>query len=320
MKLFSVNFLHPLGHLLWQQKILPRRLFRPVFKRLRSSNNADFPFSVDFFGIEYLGNLNNNIDYNIYFYGAFEKPLLNFLSDTMQAFVAEEKTGVFVDIGANVGQHSLYMSRCSAQVHAFEPYAPVRNRLMQQISHNKIENIQVHPLGLSNENTSLPFFAPTGNNAGIGSFDASSMDKGNKQIGELELIRGDDFFTAANPERIDLVKIDVEGFEKPALEGLQKTLHKYRPLIVCEITYGKALSIQSREEILQLLPENYTLLAFNKRKADGSKARRRDARTRLSGQYEIIDYKNMLKSGQDDVIACPNEKYQSLPRTNLQKR
>ncbi len=319
MKLFFAHFLQTLGHILWQQKILPQRLFRPVFKYLRSSNNADFSFSINFYGLEYLGNLNNNIDYNIYFYGAFEKPLLNFLSDAMQSFVAGEKTGVFVDIGANVGQHSLYMSRCSAQVHAFEPYSPVRNRLVEQISHNSIDNIQVHPLGLSNENTSLPFFAPTGNNAGIGSFDASSVEKGNKQIGELELIRGDDFFNTVNPERIDLIKIDVEGFEKPALEGLQKTLRKYRPLIVCEITYGKALSIQSRDEILQLLPENYTLLAFNKRKADGSKARRRDAKTRLSGQYEVIDYKNTLKSGQDDVIACPDERYRDLPRRNLQK-
>ncbi len=319
MKLLPVDFLQCLGHILWQQKILPRRLFRPVFKRLRSSNNADFPFSVNFFGLEYLGNLNNNIDYNIFFYGAFEKPLLNFLSDTLQTFVPEKNAGVFVDIGANVGQHSLYMSRYSALVHAFEPYDPVRDRLTKQISHNRIVNIQVHPLGLSNKNTRLPFFAPTGNNAGIGSFDASSIEKGNKQIGELELIRGDDFFSAANPERIDIVKIDVEGFEKPALEGLQETLRKYRPLIVCEITYGKALSIQSRDEILRLLPENYTLLAFNKRKANGSKARRRDARSRLSGKYEIIDYKEMLKNGQDDVIACPNEKCLNLPRTNLQR-
>jgi len=319
VKSFSTNLLHTLGHILWQQKVLPRWFIRPVFKRLRSSNNADFSFSVNFYGIEYQGNLNNNIDYNIYFYGAFEKPLLNFLSDAMKSFTAGEKNGVFVDIGANVGQHSLYMSRYSAQVHAFEPYEPVRNRLVQQISHNNIENIQAYPLGLSNENARLPFFAPTGNNAGIGSFDASSIEKGNKQIGELELIRGDDFFTAENPERIDLIKIDVEGFEKPALEGLQKTLRKFRPLIVCEITYGKALSIQSRDEILQLLPENYTLLTFHKRKTDGSKARRRDARGRRSGEYEIIDYKQMLKTGQDDVIACPNEKYQNLPRTNRQK-
>jgi len=319
LKLLSERFLKAIGCILWQQKILPRRIFRPVFKNLRSSNNADFNFNADFYGLDYLGNLNNNIDYNIYFYGAFEKPLLHFMSDAMQSFTAGNKTGVFVDVGANVGQHSLYMSRCSAQVYAFEPYEPVRDRLVAQISHNSIENIQIHPLGLSNENTSLPFFAPTGNNAGIGSFDASSVEKGNKQIGELELVRGDDFFNTANLEKIDLIKIDVEGFEKPALEGLHKTLHKYRPLIVCEITYGKGLSIQSRDEILQLLPKNYTLLTFNKRKVNGSKARRRDAKTRLSGQFEIIDYKSMLKSGQDDVIACPNEKIQKLPRTNLKK-
>ena len=41
----------------------------------------DFQFSTEFFGLKYEGNLNNNIEANILFYGAFEKPLLFFLRD-----------------------------------------------------------------------------------------------------------------------------------------------------------------------------------------------------------------------------------------------
>ncbi len=308
------NFAIKLGNIFWQKPLLPKRIMRPVYKRLvRMNKTADYPFKKDFYGIEYLGNLNNNIDYNIYFYGAFEKPLLHFLSDTMRS-VAVDNAGVFIDVGANVGQHSLYMSRFAAQVHSFEPYALVRERLLLQISHNKIENIAVHAVGLSNENTRQPFFAPTGNNVGIGSFDASTVEKGNKAIGELELVRGDDFLKNLNLKKIDLIKIDVEGFERLALEGLHKILQQQRPILVCEITYGKTLSLRSRDELLQLLPQDYQLFTFDKRKADGSKARRRDAKARLSGEYRVISFGEMLASGQDDVIACPAEKVSDLPR------
>src|SRR5690606_12798328 len=120
-----------------------------------------------------------------------------------------------------------------------------------------ISHIEVQALGLSNENARLPFYAPTGSNEGIGSFDASTLGKGNRLIGELELVRGDDFFAARSDLKIDLMKIDVEGFEKLALEGLQQTLAKNRPLVICEITYDTPLSFQSLAQIQAVFPDNY---------------------------------------------------------------
>ncbi len=149
---------------------IPQRLQRHLYKRLARGGSApDIPFVTDFFGLQYRGNLNNNIDFNIYFYGAFEKPLLFFLRDTLDALGGAHS--VFVDVGANVGQHSLFMSAQGVQVHAFEPFGVVREQFLEQISTNHLNNISVYPVGLSNENISLPFFAPTGTNAGIGSFD-----------------------------------------------------------------------------------------------------------------------------------------------------
>src|SRR5690606_15480032 len=182
---------------------------------------------------------------------------------------------------------------------------------------NNLEHITVHPVGLSDNNTRLPFFAPTGRNMGIGSFDASTTSKGNVSIGELELVRGDDYFLMQGIGRIDLLKMDVEGFEKPALKGLRETLRRTRPLIVCEITYGKELSFTSREDLLDHLPPDYELFTFDKRKPDGSKARRRDARSRNSGRYQLIAYRNVLQTGQDDVIACPRESVAKLQMSNL---
>ena len=54
---------------LWNTQSLPSALARVVYKRLAKHGVApDHPFTQDFFGIEYQGNLNNNIDFNINFY------------------------------------------------------------------------------------------------------------------------------------------------------------------------------------------------------------------------------------------------------------
>lgn len=272
------------------------------------------PFKVALFDLEYEGNLQNNIDFNIYYFGAFEKPLLFFLRDCI--LNTAEDNRVFYDIGANIGQHSLFMSNYAAQVHAFEPYMTVRERIAHQINLNNINNICVHEVGLSNEETKLPFFAPTGRNQGIGSFDASTVNKGNKNIGELQLVRGDDYIAQHKLEPATLVKIDVEGFEKPVLAGLQETLTKYRPVVVCEITYGGDISFRSKTEILDQFPANYELLTFNTRKADGSKSRRKQGKARSSGHYQLIPYNFEFPWGQDDIVACPKEKLQALPRSN----
>jgi len=298
---------------LWQHREqLPKPLTRRLYKSLsrRGSVPAD-SFQTRFFGLDYHGHFDNNIDSAIYFYGAFEKPLLMFMRDSLQAIA--DSNGVFVDIGANVGQHSLGLSSVARQVIAFEPWHVVRERLDYHIRLNQLGNIQVIDAGLSDHNGSQVFFAPSGVNAGIGSFDPDSQQKGNQAAGELRLIRGDDYFAENPPEHIHLVKMDVEGFEKPALNGLKNTLIRYRPLLVCELSYGQRLSFQSIEELRECLPENYELLCLNKRRADGSKRQRQNARARLSGEYSLIPYKGPLPRGQDDVIACPQEYLQTIP-------
>lgn len=313
-----MSFSYQCYRFIWDKHLVPARFTRSVYKRLSKLGPApDSPFVQDFYGLQYYGNLTNNIDFNIYFYGAFEKPLLYFLRDTLSRLNKDK--AIFVDIGANVGQHSLFMAAHGAQVHSFEPFDRVRNQLQMQIDKNALTSITVHPLGLSNENTRLPFFAPTGNNAGIGSFDASTTSKGNVSIGELELVKGDDYLAAQSITTIDIMKMDVEGFEKFAIEGLQKSLSDTRPIIVCEITYGQSLSFESLEQLENALPENYKLFTFNKRKADGSKDRRRDALSRHSGDYSIIALTQFLSSGQDDVIACPTEKCDLLPMHNIDR-
>jgi FkbM family methyltransferase len=250
--------------------------------------------------------------------GAFEKPLLFFLRDTMLSLRKSAKGSAqsFFDIGANIGQHSLFMSLHADQVHSFEPYSVVSQKLERHIELNEISNIWLHKVGFSNQQEELDFYAPTGRNQGIGSFDAGTVSKGNRNLGKLALVRGDKYLEEKALQEICLLKIDVEGFEKNVLEGLRDTLEKSRPVAVAEVTYGNSLSFASLDELRTALPTDYVLFRFNNRKADGSKARRRGAKAKLSGDYELIPFNEWRISGQDDLIACPKEKLEQLPRKN----
>ena len=286
-----------------------------LYRQLRRNGKTpDYAFSKDFYGLKYKGNLNNNIDANVFFYGAFEKPLLFFLRDTLNALITETPEAIFMDIGANVGHHSIFLSKFASQVLAFEPYPKVNMQFKQQIAHNNISNIQIFEIGLSDRRETLNYYAPTGNNEGIGSFDESSIGKGNTSYGKLELQEGDQVIESDSWKDIKLIKIDVEGFEKKVIKGLTRTIEEERPVIVCEITYGQQLSFVSIEELSSYLPQNYEILTFNTRKLDGSKDKRKGSLAKRSGFYELISLKQWRSSGQDDIVMIPNEKSTIIPR------
>jgi FkbM family methyltransferase len=313
-----MSLAHSFYRVLWRQSWLRPRLRKSVYKKLCArGDQLDFPFSKDFYGLRFEGNLNNSIEFSIYYYDAFEKPLLYFLGDTLHNINSSQpdsdRLTCFCDVGANIGQHSLFMSRLADQVHAFEPFAEVSNRLRRHIKLNQLENVELHRIGLSDATEKLTFYAPTGRNQGIGSFDASTTGKGNQAAGELTPARGDEYYEEFPIGRVDLMKIDVEGFESKVLAGLEQTLQQYRPIIVCEVSYSGEMSFDSVESLLQSLPADYALFTFNTRKTDGSKARRRGARARKTGGYELIPCTDWRESGQDDIIACPTEKKSILP-------
>ena len=199
------------------------------------------------------------------------------------------------------------MSLHADQVHSFEPYSVVSQKLERHIELNEISNIRLHKVGLSNQQEELDFYAPTGRNQGIGSFDAGTVSKGNRNLGKLALVRGDEYLEKKVLQGICLLKIDVEGFEKNVVEGLRDTLEKSRPVTVVEVTYGNSLSFASLNELRAALPTDYVLFQFNNRKADGSKARRRGAKAKLSGNYELIPF-NDWRSGRPGRCDCLPER------------
>lgn len=262
-------------------------------------SNKPFDFVSDLDGVRYEGNTGNYIDASILYLGAFEKDILYFLRDSM---IATQERGVFVDVGANTGQHSLFMSRYATEVHAFEPWEPVLKRFRRMVANNKIKNILIHPVGLGDQNSKKPFFKPASNNLATGSFVEDFLPQ-NAAEGHLEIQVGDEALARAGVKSVALIKMDIEGYEKPALKGLRETLRKDRPIVEFELSTDpkSSVSIKSKEELAALFPENYEFLVF-----------RDDPSRRLSGIYALEPMNDDLvrfdKAMQRDLVALPLEK------------
>lgn len=282
--------------------------WRQAATRLSCITGDEFDFETDLYGSRYQGNTGNFIDRHIFFYGAYEKPVLFFLRDAMKSVYSNQ--GVFIDIGANTGQHSIYMSRYSKEIHAFEPWEPVLRRFQRMVEINHIKNIAIHAFGLGDENSKKPFFKPPEGNLGMGSF-VEGFKKENSLLGELEIQIGDDALEKAGVTSVALIKMDIEGYEKLALKGLRRTLQRHRPVVEFELTVDpkSTVSIKSPSELAGLFPEKYEFLVFSE--AD-------DAST---GRYVLEPIDKVLrfdKSEQFDMVAYPSEIKKKLPLSGPQ--
>ncbi len=295
----------------YQYDFLPKAMRHSIYRKLRRRGvTPSEVFDVDFFGLKYHGNIENQIEADVFFYGGFEKPMLYFLSDFMA-----KKPGVFVDVGANVGNHTLYMSRYAEHVHSFEPFPRVLAQLVSQVQLNEIPNVTIHKMALGNESGNIPFFAPPEESLGGGTFIESVSHKhGERPVVDLPIVRGDDFFAEAGIQNFSAIKIDVEGFEIPVLEGLMETLAKVRPLIVMEVTHGATDDIETTTDIQAYLPEGYNLYRFENRD-DGLFRHQIRARKR-TGQYRLYPVIGKVSQKRANVVACPDELLEILPMRN----
>ena len=213
-------------------------------------------FNVPFFGYRYAGVLNCTLDWYVYFFGAYARRELFLLRDLLS--VAHDK--MVLDVGANVGQHSLFLSKYASWVHAFEPWELVRQRLLEKVRLNSIRNITVHDVGISDRNEVLPYYAPTTANTGSGSF-SPTHDASNSLLRQLPLVCGDEYLNSVGVERVGLVKIDVEGWERRVLCGLRRTLALSRPIILVEVSATTRASFEDERELANCFPEGYQLRA-----------------------------------------------------------
>lgn len=170
----------------------------------------------------------------------YERDLLRALAP----FVSPQS--VVVDVGANIGNHSLYFAITrGAIVHAFEPNPDSRHYLRENLDANRVKHVVIHSEALSDE---------PGTASLVESDDLGTVSLARDPAGAVRVARLDDF--RFPPElRIAVLKVDVEGCEAAILEGADRTLAVHRPLIAVE-----APMRSDRARVAAALPDGYRRL------------------------------------------------------------
>ena len=186
-------------------------------------------------GLEWTLDLNEGIDLSIFLFGAFER-------NTSRAIARHLRPGMIAfDIGANIGAHALPMARdvgSSGSVFAIEP----TNWAMQRLQANR----QLNP-GLTTALKPIHALLGDGSAAPSAGFYSSwnlgeVEDKHPVHGGVLQSIEGaenltlDGLVQRLGISRLDLIKIDVDGWECKVFRGGAETLQRYKPTLVMELS------------------------------------------------------------------------------------
>jgi FkbM family methyltransferase len=150
---------------------------------------------------------------------------------TTMVFIALVKEGMnIVDIGANVGYYTLLAARRvgpHGKVYAFEPEPRNFGLLMENIRLNSHENVIAIQRAVSNEAGTAPLFLSP-RCSGAHSL-VSTRDYSNETIA-VETVTLDKFFEMEGCPAIQLIKMDIEGWEIEALDGMRRLIRCNRPL------------------------------------------------------------------------------------------
>ena len=145
----------------------------------------------------------------------YQEPVRNKSLQFVQDF------GVAVDIGANVGLWSRDLAVKFARVIAIEPVVEFQECLKRNVP---MENIEVWPIALGTEDTSIDMIITEGN-TGHSHINKNTIGSGQVKMKQLDSCVFD---------RIDYMKIDCEGYEMQILKGGENIIRTHEPVIVVE--------------------------------------------------------------------------------------
>lgn len=126
----------------------------------------------------------------------------------------------FVDVGANIGIFSLLGSKrvgVKGQVYSVEAAPSIQTKLQTNLIRNGSENVKIIPLALSNKSGVVSFFVSTGGNNGASSLSSNTPDGERITVQARAL---DSLIEDGTIHRCDVLKMDIEGAEPLALQGM----------------------------------------------------------------------------------------------------
>ena len=203
-----------------------------LINALSPRRDAGHHFETEFHGLVYAGDLSQMIDRSIFYFGAYAPAELQFLDRCAHALAKTRGKVRFFDVGANTGQHSLFLHRHVAEIHAFEPSQRVADAFEGNVTRNKLGNITIHRVALSDSDETLELGSGFPGNSGSRSLNWTLPGQPTEKV---VVHSAGQYFTEQRLPRMDILKIDVEGHESKVLRGLRGRLVAERPVILMEL-------------------------------------------------------------------------------------
>jgi len=145
---------------------------------------------------------------------------------------AIQNPSCILDVGANIGNHTIFFMKSwpDTRVYSFEPQTDVFRQQKRNLEINGLPTDGCINAGIGNVtgHGKIVHDGRTENNIGATQIDYDDA-------GTIEMITLDCFISEKRIGKVDLVKIDVEGFEPKVLEGMKKLIEEHNPLIWIEI-------------------------------------------------------------------------------------
>ncbi len=186
-----------------------------------------------------------------------------------------------LDIGANIGIMSYYLSKNATQAHVFS-FEPIPNNIetLKWIKKRfKLSNMDILETALGNENGSINMVLPVVDNVkkqGLSHVLTEEIKDFNEGIPfTAKSARLDDVEDIKN-RKIGAIKIDVENFEYQVFLGSKELLERDRPVIYCELwdnknryncfdfltSLGYQIKVVSNNELVEFDEKNHTTQNF----------------------------------------------------------
>ena len=170
----------------------------------------------------------------------FWEGLSGYESETMDTFIRFAKTSnVVFDIGANTGLFSLVAAAAGAkQVFAFEPVPRIFSILCKNVTINSMSTIRCQQLAVGNADSQAILFDPGGAipySASLSQTFSSRCFGNNLTEISVFTVTVDSFVKNKKINNINLIKLDVEGYEEEVLKGMKQTVIMYSPIIIIEV-------------------------------------------------------------------------------------
>jgi FkbM family methyltransferase len=196
-------------------------------------------------------------EWQVLFYGRQDKDIHRWIVDRVKP------EWVAFDIGANFGYYSCLIASLCSKVHAFEPVSWLADRVEANAILNKLTNLTVNRMGLSDISGLAKLNLPDVLDGNWGTSSLVRRPASNRgQFSEVTLGTLDEYCDAT-ASRMDFVKIDVEGAEDLVLRGGRRSIEKWRPYMVIECNR------ESAANVLQLLASmRYRFIPLRGEKVD----------------------------------------------------